>query len=251
MVVNSKETRATLALMRPISGRTKLVQTTTNGVTFTIGAFGMYRVAVVKTSPGTEGPNAATEKLERALAVVKPGFVISVGVCFGKNKAKLKFADILVANVINAYQYRRLGETGDVIRSPQPAVGARLLDIFDQTAGFNFLRAPDDPVQVKIDPLVSGPNLIDNVEVKNKLFESFPDAEGGEMEGAGILSAVRAIPGNRPEAIVIKAIVDWADGTKGKEWQPFAAHAAASYVLYHMKTNKFKELVPERAKGNT
>ena len=36
--------------------------------------------------------------------------------------------------------------------------------------------------QVKIDPLVSGPNLIDNVEVKNKLFESFPDAEGGEME---------------------------------------------------------------------
>ena len=67
------------------------------------------------------------------------------------------------------------------------------------------------------------------------------------------MSAVRAILGNRLEAFVIKAlaIVDWADGTKGKEWQPFAAHAAASYVLYHMKTNKFKELVPEKAKGNT
>ena len=239
MVVNSKETRATLALMKPINGRTKLVQTTTNGVTFTVGRFGMYYVALIKTSPGTEGPNAATEKLERALAVVKPGFVISVGVCFGKNKNKLKFADIIVANVINDYLYRRLGEEKDVIRSPQPAVGARLLDIFDQTAGFKLLRAAGDPVLVKIDPLVSGPNLIDNVDVKNKLFEYFPDAEGGEMEGAGILSAVRAIPGNRPEAIIIKAIVDWADGTKGKEWQPFAAHAAASYVLYHMKTNKF------------
>ena len=239
MVVNSKETRATLALMKPINGRTKLVQTTTNGVTFTVGRFGMYYVALIKTSPGTQGPNAATEKLERALAVVKPGFVISVGVCFGKDKNKLKFADIIVANVINDYLHRYLGEDKDGIH-----VGARLLDVFNQTAGFELLRAPGDPVQVIINPLVSGPNLIDNIDVKNELFQNFPDAEGGEMEGAGILSAVHAVPENRPEAIVIKAIVDWADGTKGKEWQPFAAHAAASYVLYHMKTDKFKDIVP-------
>ena len=60
------------------------------------------------------------------------------------------------------------------------------------------------------------------------------------MEGAGIMFAVQSVPGNNPEAIVIKAIVDWADGTKDKRWQPFAAHASASYVLYHMKTNALK-----------
>ena len=104
---------------------------------------------------------------------------------------------------------------------------------------------PDDPVTVKIDPIISGPNLIDSLEEKNKLTAYFPDAEGGEMEGAGIMFAVQSVPGNNPEAIVIKAIVDWADGTKDKRWQPFAAHASASYVLYHMNTNALKGLKPK------
>ena len=246
MVVNVRETRATLGLMKPIAGQKKLLETTSNGVTFTVGMFGLYQVALIKSSPGIAGPNSAAEKLERALRVVKPGFVISVGVCFGKDKKKFKYGDILVATIINDYEYMLLGEK-DVVRSPQPAVGARLLDIFDEPAGFKMLRATGDPVQIKVGPLISGPNLVDNVEVKNKLFAYFPDAQGGEMEGAGILSAVRTVPGNKPEAIVIKAISDWADGSKGYEWQPFAAHAAASYVLFHMQTGQFKELVPSKS----
>ena len=245
MVVNSKETRATLGLLEPLAGRKKLTQITANGVTFTVGMFGLYHTAVVMSSPGTEGPNAATQKLIRALEVVKPGFVISVGVGFGINRDKLKFADIIVANVINNYTYRRIGTEEDVIHSPQFDVGAQLLDVFNQTAGFKLMRGPDDPVTVKIDPIISGPNLIDSLEEKNKLTAYFPDAEGGEMEGAGIMFAVQSVSGNNPEAIVIKAIVDWADGTKDKRWQPFAAYASASYVLYHMNTNAFKGLKPE------
>lgn len=246
MVVNVRENRAVLGLMKPLSGQKSLLEITTNGVTFTIGMFGLYQTAIIKSSPGTQGPNSAAEKLERALRVVEPGFVISVGVCFGKDKTKFKYGDILVASIINDYEYMLLGEERDVPRSPQPAVGARLLDIFDEPAGFKLLRAPEDPVQIKVCPLISGPNLVDNVEVKNKLFNYFPDAQGGEMEGGGILSAVQAVPGNKPEAIIIKAISDWADGSKGYEWQPFAAHAAASYVLYHMQTSQFKELVPSK-----
>jgi len=245
MVVNSKETRATLGLLEPLAGRKKLVQITVNGVTFTVGMFGLYHTAVVKSSPGTEGPNAATQKLIRALEVVKPGFVISVGVGFGINRDKLKFADIIVANIINNYTYRRIGTEEDVIHSPQFDVGAQLLDVFNQTAGFKLMRGPDDPVTVKIAPIISGPNLIDSLEEKNKLTAYFPDAEGGEMEGAGIMLAMQSVSGNNPEAIVIKAIVDWADGTKDKRWQPFAAHASASYVLYHMNTNALKGLKPK------
>ena len=244
MVVNSKETRATLALMEPLKGRNNLVQISRNGVTFTVGMYGLYHTAVIKSSPGTEGPNAATQKLIRALGVVKPGFVISVGVGYGINRRKLQMADIIVANIVQDYTYRRIGTESDVIRSPQFPVGARLLDVFDQTAGFKLMRGPDDPVKVKIDPIISGPNLVDSLEEKNKLTAYFPDAEGGEMEGAGIMFAVQSVPNNKPEAIVIKAIVDWADGTKEKSWQPFAAHASASYVLYHMKTRALKGLKP-------
>ena len=239
MVVNEPENRATLSHMNPITGENTLLKTITNGVTFIIGMYGEYRVGVVMTRPGNDGPAAAGMKLISALEVVKPSFVISVGVCFGKDKSNQKLGDIIVASTIRSDAYERKGKP-EVVRSSHPSVNSQLLDLFQQSAGFCLLRAKGDPVDVNVAPMISGPNLVDDITEKERLFGHFRDAKGGEMEGAGIVSVAQD---KGYKAIVIKAIVDWADGTKTKEWQPFGAYAAASYVYHHLNNDVSKSLL--------
>ena len=242
MVVNENEYSAVLGLMKPIESGVKIIQFTKNSVTFLIGKYGKYHTAVVQTSPGGQGPDAAVQKTVRAIEVVKPSVVISVGVAYGKSKETQRLGDVLVCNLVHDYTYKRLGENDIRIRNPQPPVGGRLLDIFKNYVGWRKERGNGELCSVKVGPLVSDSNLIDNLQEKENIFKAFPDAIGGEMEGAAIMSAIHGST-PKPEGIVIKAICDWGDGNKNKQWQPFAAHAAADYVLHHMKKEAFADVI--------
>ncbi len=87
---------------------------------------------------------------------------------------------------------------------------------------------------IHIGPILSGEKLVDNAEFKAKLFGQFPQAIGGEMEGAGLGAA----SGRGGTAwILVKSICDWGDGQKHKQHQPLAAAASASLV--HHVLNQF------------
>jgi nucleoside phosphorylase len=69
--------------------------------------------------------------------------------------------------------------------------------------------------------------LVDSVSLRQALKARYPDAEGGEMEGAGVYaSSVRV----GTEWIVVKGICDWG---WNKKWdaQELAAANAATLVL--------------------
>ena len=234
MVVNENELRAVIGCMEFVFGSEKFIEVNRNHVIFLIGMYGKFVSAVVQTSPGGLGYDAAELKTVRAIEAVNPSIVISVGVAFGKDEKSQQLGDVIVAEMVNDYTHQRQGKDGDVrIRNPQPPVSRRLYGIFKNDLGWSLERATNDVCKVIKGPIVSGPHLVDNLEYKKKLFERFPDAKGGEMEGAAILSACET--GSKPDGIIIKAICDWGDGNKQKDWQPFAAHAAASYVLHHLK----------------
>lgn len=234
MVVNPNEYRAVMGCMKFVSGRKKFIEVNRNDVVFQIGMYGSFVSAVVQTSPGGLGYDGAERKTERAIKAVNPSIVISVGVAFGKDEKSQQLGDVIVAEMVHDYTYQRRGKDGDVrIRSPQPPVSKRLYGIFKNDSGWQLKRPTGDVCKVITGPIICGPLVVDNLEEKKELFERFPDAKGGEMEGAGILSACET--GSKPDGIIIKAICDWGDGNKQKGWQPFAAHAAASYVLHHLK----------------
>lgn len=81
----------------------------------------------------------------------------------------------------------------------------------------------------QVGPLLFGEKLVDDAEFKASLFERFPDAIGGEMEGAGVAAAADR---KKCKWILIKAICDWGDGTKAKNHQEFAAAAAIDLVVH-------------------
>ena len=69
--------------------------------------------------------------------------------------------------------------------------------------------------------IASGPNLVDNADFKEKInFQVEPMAYGGEMEGGELLRLQKGgivMPdGSKKyiQVIVIKAVTDYADGTK-------------------------------------
>ena len=83
--------------------------------------------------------------------------------------------------------------------------------------------------------MLTGDKLVDNVDYRDQLIKFESEAEGGEMEGAGLYVSSYD---NKVDWIVIKAICDWADGNKGVDktaGQKLAAKNAAEFVVESLK----------------
>ncbi len=140
---------------------------------------------------------------------------------------------MFVATEIICYEPQRVG-AGVVHRGPVLPCGPILLNRFENAPQWDFRRPDGIQSACRCGPLLSGENLVDDPEFKASLFASFPQAIGGEMEGAGLGSAaIRfAVPW-----IVVKAICDWGDGKKRKKHQPLAV-AAAVLLVHHVLSHK-------------
>jgi len=86
--------------------------------------------------------------------------------------------------------------------------------------------------------ILSGEKLINDNSVKSILFDRFPDAKGGEMEGNGVYSASDR---NKIDWIIIKAICDWADGNKSDKWQKLAAQNSVNYTKEILSSDNILE----------
>jgi nucleoside phosphorylase len=78
-------------------------------------------------------------------------------------------------------------------------------------------------------PILSGEKLIDDLDFKNALMDQYPNAIGGEMEGAGLWSAAGRAG---KDWILVKGVCDWADGRKNDSFQEMAAASAVSIALH-------------------
>ena len=90
--------------------------------------------------------------------------------------------------------------------------------------------------------ILTSQKLINNLEFKVGLFERYPEAIGGEMEGEGVYSACARA---KVEWIIAKGVCDWADGQKHDGYQELAAAAAASLAHFvFSRPGALNELIP-------
>lgn len=78
--------------------------------------------------------------------------------------------------------------------------------------------------------MVSGACVIDSEEMIEAIEKRFPRALGLEMEAHSIYSASASTIGLQPNALVIKGVADFGDGTKAKPVQAMASRA--SYIVF-------------------
>jgi nucleoside phosphorylase len=85
------------------------------------------------------------------------------------------------------------------------------------------------PAGVHIGLMLSGEKLIADEKLRSRLQKMEPEAIGGDMEGVGLYAAASEA---KVDWILVKAICDWADGSKNDAAQPLAARNAADFVRH-------------------
>lgn len=226
MTATEVERDAVLRLLKPLPPWRKVLTGFIGPETYYVGKFGAFKAVVTKCRPGSVDPGAATLAANEARRLWHPRAIIMPGIAFGKDPTKQTMADLLVASQVISYEQQRVG--GEIIdRGSIPPSNPTLLNRFEHPPGWSFARPDGSPCKLHIGPILSGEKLVDDPEFKASLLHRFPQAIGGEMEGAGLCAA--AIRGSVPW-ILVKAICDWADGKKHGKHQPLAAAAAVSLV---------------------
>ena len=159
--------------------------------------------------------------------------VVMVGIAFGVNRKNQRVGDVLVSKTVIPYEVKRVGKGKLVYRSPIPPCGAILLNRFSNGRHWHHPLPRNQKARLIPAQLLSGESLIDNKTYCKKLLSAFEQAEGGEMEGAGVFAAAHQ---NGLEWILIKGICDFADGKKshGKKSKQMIAAAAAASLCAHV-----------------
>ncbi|MCA9964159.1 MAG: hypothetical protein KC423_07950 [Anaerolineales bacterium] len=240
MVATEVELRATLNKLEPYPRRKRILRAFIGAETYYLGKFGVYKTAVTRCGMGSGGERGATLATPDAIRNWKPRAIIMPGIAFGKDPGKQKMADVLVASQIIPYENQRLGQDKTSFRAAIPPSNAALQNRFENALDWHFERPDGQPCTLRPGPLLSGEKLVDNAQFKAFLFNSFPNAIGGEMEGAGLAAAAGR---DATPWILAKAICDWGDGKKHGKHQPLAAAASVSLV-HHILSQK--NILPPR-----
>jgi nucleoside phosphorylase/DNA-binding response OmpR family regulator len=227
------ELKASVRLLKPFPGRKRILKLCVGPETYYLGKFGAYITAVTKCRIGAINEGSVILATEQAQRIWNPIAVIMVGIAFGKDPGKQKIGDVLVASQIISYEQQRVGK--DIVyRGPIVPNNTTLLNRFENIFDWTFMRPDGKKCDLMIGPILSGEKLIDDLDFKQKLFDQFPQAIGGEMEGAGLCAATGRFG---TPWLLVKSICDWGDGKKHNKHQQLAAAAAVSLV-YHVLSQK-------------
>ena len=214
----------------------------TEFMTMILGMFAGYKAAIVLVDQGSDCEKPIRKALD---CFPKVRFLLGIGVAYGMSKDVVKLCDVLVSSQIVDYGSRPRVEKGTIrARGDVTSTNPSLKNIFcKNTTGWRF-ECTKEGRQAKavVSQLDSGSFLLDDRAVKEGMQEQFPETKGGEMEGwvlYGKIVGDRDILKKHPdlEAIIIKGVADYGDGTKNKRWQLTAAMAAASYTHFQLKRN--------------
>lgn len=230
VVATEIERQAVLKRMLPSKGRRAVVQVFDENNTFFLGRLGLTEIVLCMSAMGSSSRDASfavtTETIDRWKL---PG-VIMVGIGFGKDATMQRIGQVLISDQVVPYEPQRIGTVESTDRGVPLSAGGILINRFRNVLGWLFTDPAGNPCGYQIGPLLSGEKHVDNAEFKRSLFERFPNAIGGEMEGCGVAAAAER---KRREWIIVKAICDWGDGAKSKLHQGFAA-AASVHLVEHV-----------------
>lgn len=228
--VNEKEYQAAVTCMEPPDDDFDAAVQNFPEPAMVVGMFADKKVALIKTKPGSE----SLEKIEKASVIFKNAtYIIAVGVCYAFEPKKYKFGDVLVSTKISDLansKFKRdntLENRGEIIN-----VEGFLFDTFCSDTMHNpeFKVTDERESEVYGGQFLSYPLLMDNKAERDKFHAAVPGAIGGEMEGGVLMKVCKKNNNNIQGIIVIKGVVDYADGDKKKEWQFTAALAAIHYA---------------------
>jgi nucleoside phosphorylase len=236
------ETIQTHKKIAPLLGYNKIIRFFEGSLTYYFGSLGCYKIAHVQCAMGSISRASSIITVTNALFRLKSKIVVMIGIAFGVDEAKQKIGDVLISESVIPYNIKRVGKDNIIHRGIETPASILLVNRFKNIRTWEFLTNGDSKANVFFTRLLSGEELIDNIEYRNILMKEYPDSGGGEMEGAGISTAC----GDKIDWILVKGICDFANGNKGENKlrnQEIAIESALSICLELFNTPyAFKDL---------
>ncbi len=195
-----------------------------------VGMFADKKAALIQTDVGANAGDYIQDAID---TFPNAQYVIGVGVCYAFDPKKYKFGDVLVSKKISDLKISKFendgtftdrGQTVDVVNE---LISTFCMDLTLKD-GFKVSKNTERTSIVYTGRFLSYSVLMDHKETRDKFRAAVPEVIGGEMEGGELLKfqTRRKVKG----VIVVKGVVDYADGKKEKGWQFTAAKAALHYL---------------------
>ena len=238
--VNDNEfNAATTMIIAPVIEDGSDVITTINPGVY-IGMMGNHPVGLIQHRSGRDCPKMLQEGIKN---FPNAEYLVAVGVCYGFSHSNTKLADVLISKAITDLGSYRKSKDSIEIRGDHTNMKDEIYNIFcvnpSQVTGLEV--ACDRYANHLVGTIASASILVDDADFKEQIIcQVKSKAYGGEMEGGELLrlqkDGIYMPDGSKKfvQVIVIKAVTDYADGTKNKEWQFIGAQAAFHYVKNKM-----------------
>jgi nucleoside phosphorylase len=233
VTVTRVESSATIQAFELVSGTRAEPRSIQDRIYFDLGTINKARIFLTQSEMGSGGLGASLLTVRKGIEDLFPTAVIMVGIAFGVNEEKQAIGDILVTEQLRLYDLQRVGTQDEqeqvILRGDKPHASPWLINLF-KSVDISWEKA-----RVRFGTVLTGENLLDNIDYRNQLLSFEPEAIGGEMEGAGLYVACQD---KKVDWILVKGICDWADGEKGQDKesrQKTAASNAAAFVVHTLK----------------
>ncbi|RQZ16797.1 response regulator [Burkholderia sp. Bp9031] len=187
---------------------------------------------------------AATAALATKMCLkFKPAFLSMTGVAAAVS-GEAELGDILVADpswdwgsgklTVRKGKPVFLSDPAQMTLDPEVAAKIRTLAVSREYlneiyANFKGKRPAHD-LTVRVGPVATGAVVLEDPVTVELIRSQNRKTIGIEMEAYGVMSAAFYMGPNRPVALVLKSVCDFADPTKNNEWQPYAAYTSAQYL---------------------
>jgi nucleoside phosphorylase len=214
VTATSLETQQLHNELKPFDKNDSILKINKGNYTYYIGEFGNYLAAHVQCGTmGSISRDSSITTISDAISLFNPKITLMVGIAFGVDNTDQNIGDVLVSECITPYNFKKVQSGSDTIRTNDAPASKLLINKFKNALGWEFLLKDDLKAKNIIAPILSGEELINDVERRDELVREKPTAKGGEMEGVGLYSAADG----KCEWILVKGICDFADGNKDKD----------------------------------
>lgn len=226
LTVNAHEQAKLREALESKTGRTGIqVQGPSNEIYLDFGSLNGQKVAVAKSLMGAMGDGASFDTVSNALSDLNPRVLVAVGIAWGARDADgQQIGDVLLSTQIRDAQHHKVKDGETILRGDVSSARGTLVKAFSAAAENGGKRVHEGL-------LLSIETLFDNLDARNSFLKAEPTAIGGEMEGSGLLKALKKVE-HSVDWIVVKSICDWgykknADPKQKELDQQYAASEAA------------------------
>ncbi|ACS38971.1 response regulator [Methylorubrum extorquens] len=174
----------------------------------------------------------------------RPRYLAMVGICAGRY-GKANLGDIILADPCWDWGSGKISSVNDEpVFQPSPhhldleqdfveAIREMKRDVALLAQIKAKYQGPKPPheLSLHIGPLASGAVVVADKPTFHRLQDQHRNLLGIDMEAYGVAVACRGAGKPRPQFIVAKAVSDFADKDKADDFQPYAAHNSARFLL--------------------